>query len=624
MSNPPAQLSVSPVSVRCLIGWSQPTRQPGVHFVVEMAAVLAVCNPVVRVRPDEQPARHLHALQRAPVFERVVQRYPEVVLADRQQDRCLEVCRAADRVLVAPHCVLLPRRAAGHQLAMVDAVARAPLGFAVHEAGVADDGPVAGGGGFEPVGDVAAVAGAGRRLSRSVDEREPANRFVGRLVHVFGRALERIELDRACEALAEAGRSRVVGQEDDVAGTRQQMIVPAQRDLIAPHAGGAPVDLDQERIFPARVECRRPHDHAVDGSAARVREPEVLGRLPIELGGPCRRELREPHVVRGNRIDPDHLGGVDRARPVRHEDRALGTRRDRQVRVDAARWRDGNCCRAARGGHRVHLFEAGIFRRQIDALAVRRERPAFDAAVEARRQDGRRAGCRPGPRGHRDAVDGVDLLVVRVGREIQRAAIGPESGMFVRDVVVRQLPRLAAPGRYLVELCVDAGVRRRVAVRRRREDDGLAVRRPDRVDFLARIEAAAAVARALDEFRAGQQIHGLTARVEALHEQADLPIVQPPVPVADGETVVRPDFVFLILLSGRVRVDQAREQQSLAVRTPGRRGGAGRNRRCARGLAAGCEVERVDLIGVVALASGGEGDPAAVSAPRYAAFGRFR
>src|SRR5205807_6883490 len=50
----------------------EPFLQPRVHFLVEVTAVLAVQNPVIRPRPHQQAARHLHPLQRAPVLEGVV------------------------------------------------------------------------------------------------------------------------------------------------------------------------------------------------------------------------------------------------------------------------------------------------------------------------------------------------------------------------------------------------------------------------------------------------------------------------------------------------------------------------------------------------------------------------
>ena len=103
---------------------------------------------------------------------------------------------------------LFPRRPAHHQLAMVDAVARAPLRLDVGLAGVADDALVTRRRGLEPVREVAAVAGAGRDLARRVDERKPLDRLVRRFVDVVGGTRERIELNRARERLAESGRAR--------------------------------------------------------------------------------------------------------------------------------------------------------------------------------------------------------------------------------------------------------------------------------------------------------------------------------------------------------------------------------------------------------------------------------
>src|SRR5262245_27349081 len=44
----------------------QPSRQPGVDFLIKVPAVVAVQDPVVRVGPDQQAARHLQSLERAP------------------------------------------------------------------------------------------------------------------------------------------------------------------------------------------------------------------------------------------------------------------------------------------------------------------------------------------------------------------------------------------------------------------------------------------------------------------------------------------------------------------------------------------------------------------------------
>src|SRR5262249_58054410 len=74
-----------------------------------------------------------------------------------------------DGALVVPDWVAGPRWAAVGDFALVDGVALAPLSSQVDFAGVADEAFVAGGGGFQPVGEVAAVAGAACAQAVAVD-----------------------------------------------------------------------------------------------------------------------------------------------------------------------------------------------------------------------------------------------------------------------------------------------------------------------------------------------------------------------------------------------------------------------------------------------------------------------
>ena len=75
----------------------------------------------------------------------------------------------------------------------------------------------------------------------------------------------------ACEKRrAEAGRAGVVGQQHDVAGRGQQMIVPAQEEVIAPHGVRTAVHQHQQWIFLRRIEAGRAHDHVVNAGAAFV------------------------------------------------------------------------------------------------------------------------------------------------------------------------------------------------------------------------------------------------------------------------------------------------------------------------------------------------------------------
>ena len=119
--------------------------------------------------------------------------------------------------------------------------------------------------------EVPAVARAAGALPAAVDEAELADGGVGRLVDLVGRALQRIALDGARELLAEAGGAGVVGEQQHVAGRREQVIVPADEELVAPHAVRPAMDHDEQRILLRRVEPRRPHQETVDALAAAAR-----------------------------------------------------------------------------------------------------------------------------------------------------------------------------------------------------------------------------------------------------------------------------------------------------------------------------------------------------------------
>src|SRR5580765_481412 len=120
----------------------QPPRQPRLHFAVPELRVLGVEHPVVLVGEDDELALDALALQRRPVFERVVDRHAEIVFADRDQRRRLELRREADRILLAPDRALFPDRPAVADFAAVDRVRGAPLRFEIDQAGMADEAAV--------------------------------------------------------------------------------------------------------------------------------------------------------------------------------------------------------------------------------------------------------------------------------------------------------------------------------------------------------------------------------------------------------------------------------------------------------------------------------------------------
>src|SRR5258707_9251766 len=52
--------------------------EPAVNFFIEVPAVLRLRYPMPGVRPHQKAAGHLHALQRAPILERVIDGHAKV------------------------------------------------------------------------------------------------------------------------------------------------------------------------------------------------------------------------------------------------------------------------------------------------------------------------------------------------------------------------------------------------------------------------------------------------------------------------------------------------------------------------------------------------------------------
>jgi len=99
------------------------------------------------------------------------------------------------------------------------------------------------------------------------------------------------------------------------------------------------------------------------------------------------------------------------------------------------------------------------------------------------------------------------------------------------------------------------------------------------------------------------------------HFEPDAYTVEPPSKSGGQE------FRRHVRIVGGVGVDEAGEEQRLAIGPPRGRAGARRDGRHADRFAAAGEVQCVNLVRLVAFAFGREGDAAAVGAPRDAAFG---
>src|SRR5579871_310911 len=87
-------------------------RQPVADFLIKAAAVVAFADPVVFVFPHQQLAGDAEALEDAPVFQRLIHRDAEVVLAYAEQNRRVEILGKADGILLLPLGLIFPIGAA--------------------------------------------------------------------------------------------------------------------------------------------------------------------------------------------------------------------------------------------------------------------------------------------------------------------------------------------------------------------------------------------------------------------------------------------------------------------------------------------------------------------------------
>ena len=178
---------------------------------------------------------------------------------------------------------------------------------------------------LQPVCEVAAIACSCSRHSRSIDEREAADRLIGGSIDVLCRTLQRVAEDIESELLAISRRAAVVSQKDYVSGTGEQMIVPSERDRVLPHVVRAAVDEDEHRILLRFIERRGKRDHVVKLAALCGGECEVAKRLPVDLRRIGARELSERAMCSLRRIHAYDFGRFDCASPSGDEDRCGGT-----------------------------------------------------------------------------------------------------------------------------------------------------------------------------------------------------------------------------------------------------------------------------------------------------------
>ena len=288
---------------------------------------------------------------------------------------------------------------------------------------------------------------------------------------------------------------------------------------------------------------------------------------------------------------------VHRALPIRHQHgRAAG---DLQIRVAAEFEVDDRAHLASAGRDCEELLVARILGGEVDGGAVGSGGEARNRSIEAVGQEYGLAWVGPGESG--EAAEAVETLILVLVESVKSLAVGTEDGLGVACGARGQDDRFAAGHRRAIEMSGRFRVGSGIPVCGRREDHGLAVRRPGCRQRLGLRPQAASEALFGGEPGARKQVLRRPARFERLNEQMGLRVLEPLVPMADREAVVDAGLVFAGLLLGveflvvlfgqRAGEGAAGEQQPFAVGTDLRIGRAeGQGGKTDR-LAAGCQVE---------------------------------
>ena len=274
------------------------------------------------------------------------------------------------------------------------------------------------------------------------------------------------------------------------------------------------------------------------------------------------------------------------------------------------------------------LATTGLLRLEVDAPAVRSDLVVIDRAVESCGHLGRLGLQRPGPLHEaRQVVDPLRRNLLRQGE--QPAPVRGKAWLRVVASGRGQPPRLAARGTHLPQRQADIRARRLVALRRRGEHHGRAVRRPVGVERLARVAEPAAETAGCAQGGASEQVERLGAGIERLHDQRRLALVEPAIPVADRKRVVAAGVVLagLAFLAGLAVVGVAARARVTRAWSPATGARPGSTRAgCAAGetggtlsFAAAGEMEHVRLALVVAFTLRRERDAGRVRTPGHVA-----
>ena len=300
------------------------------------------------------------------------------------------------------------------------------------------------------------------------------------------------------------------------------------------------MDQHEQRVLLRRIEAGRQCQHVVYARTALRLEPEFLHRPPVDQGGALGIEGGERAARAVPVLDARHFGRAHGASPIRDDHRrvhgALDLQPGERPGLEAPDLANlPACC-----GHCEQALAAVVLGEQIDGLAVRAQPVAADGAVED--------GCH-GPRRRVRPVESHQAVVV-VGKPgirrragIERGAVRGKARLRVARLVAGDAPRLAATRRHRVERLLNDCARGLVARDGRGEDDGAAVGRPGCFDEVAVIVQVAAEARGDTQLRTRNQVARLGPVAERLQHERRPALVEPAVPMTDGELLEDPRVV---------------------------------------------------------------------------------
>src|SRR5262245_52492247 len=190
----------------------------------------------------------------------------------------------------------------------------------------------------------------------------------------------------------------------------------------------------------------------------------------------------------------------------------------------------------------------GVFGPKINHAAVWSDSIRGHGTVEALGDDGWLRLRSPVQ--HCYPVQTVTLGGCLVIGAVQRLSIRPEYGSSI-TISTRSKPlRLTPFRRRLKQIRIGVGIGRPVPIGRCGEHDRVSVGRPGGAQLFGAIGLSPGETASRHELRASEQISWPRAGFEDLNEEMDLPVIEPTIPISNGESVIDSGVVLAGLAFG--------------------------------------------------------------------------